>query len=76
MSISKIEKIRLKVSIAKKVMEKLEKEKLIVSKSISSQEDILRDVRRECSHPKRYVKNTQMDGFKKCTVCEDLLFRP
>lgn len=76
MAIYKRHKVKLKISVAKKAIEKLNKEKLKINKDITTQEDVLREARKECPHPPRFIKNTQMSDFKKCTICEDILFRP
>lgn len=74
--ITQEEKIKLIVSNANKSLAKLKEQKLKINSEITLQEDVLRNVRQECNHPKEFVENTSMNKFKKCTVCEDLLFRP
>lgn len=74
--ITLIEKTKAKVSMAFLEIENLKKQKLCLNKKITAQEDILREVRQACLHPQEFVENTSMEHFKKCTICEDLLFRP
>lgn len=76
MSKIKEDRIRFQVLNAKKEIKELNDRKSILNNEITLQEDILRKARQECQHPQELVENTHMVHFKKCTICEDLLFRP
>ena len=73
MPINKLDKIILKREIAYNAINKINHEKRRLNNEITFYEDSLRKIRKECPHPKKYVKKTETAHVKQCDICKDLI---
>lgn len=73
MQAEEIDKIRLKVENVYKSIAGINTEKRRLNDAVSSHEQNLREIRKECPHPPEFVTKTPTDHVKQCSVCQDLI---